>query len=219
MASQLEQAFEEIASNAVKATLAYARDEWIRTAQNKLKSTREDYIGAISGIYQESPYQGYIELQGKFPQMLETGFSSFDIKDGFLKSPKKKTTDTGWYMTIAFRHRTTGNLPNTMPKNVFNQAKRLGHGEQLKEALIRSLGYGPQTSHTGYTWKNSKYDNLTRIVKEYDSGKKHSQYLTYRRVSDKSDPASWIHPGYQGAKIVDEIRPKVESFAYDYFRS
>lgn len=219
MARELEQAFQTHISNALKATLAYAKSTWTSIAQQELKSSREDYISGISAVIMEDPLSGYITLKGKFPVMLEQGFNQFDIKSGFEKSPKAKSKpDGGWYLTVPYRHYTTSTFNPTMPKDIMKQAKNLNPGEQLSEALVSALGYKRGTSHTGYQWKNTMYDNLTRITKEYDSGKIHSQYITFRRVSDNSDPNSWIHPGYKGLKALDKVAPMTEKFFYDYMK-
>lgn len=207
---------DDIASEALKATLTYAKDSWTEEAQKGLKSTRPEYIPAIRGVFMESPLSGYIELVGRFPVMLEEGFSSFDMKDGFMKSPKKKETKDGnWYLTVPYRHRTSGNT-SVMPNSIKKHATKLSDGDRLSQLLVRQLGYEPQTSKTGYAWENSKFDSLQRIVKEYSGGAKRSQYMTFRRVSSKSDPKSWIHPGYKGLKALEKVSKKAEEFFYDY---
>lgn len=218
MTDELQQAFEEFVSGAVKASLLYARSEWVGIAQQKLRSSREDYIAGISEVTMTGPYNGYIELKGKFPNMLETGFTGFDMKTGFANSPKRKTSKTGgWYLTIPYRHRTSGSVA-PMPKDINKEAKKLGDRESLSEKLVASLGYKRETSHTGYRWKNAKFDGLTRVIKTYPSGMKRSQYLTFRRVSEKTDPGAWAHPGYHGLHAIDEVVTKTERFIYDYMK-
>lgn len=214
----LEKEFNKFINNALRATLNYARHEWISDAQQNLRSTREDYISGLQGVTITENNKGYIELKGSFPTMIEEGYSSFDMKMGFANSPKKKETPMGWYLTIPFRHMTASKIYPTMPKNVFKEAKKLSTGDRLTEALVRDLGYKPETSWAGYEWKNSMYDSLTRIVKEYSSGKTHGHYTTFRRVSNKTDTNAWMHPGYQGLKALDRVAPKVEDFFYDYIR-
>lgn len=205
-----------IVAQTLRATLSYARDTWIAEAQERLSTSRADYIRGLSTIKMTSDTQGYIELSGKWPVMLEEGFGSFDIKDGFSKSPKKTNTkDGGWYLTIPYRHKTSGNGA-VMPSNIKKESGKLKDGGFLEELLVRELGYKPQISSTGYKWKNAKYDQLNRIVKEYSSGKRSSQYLAFRRVGSKSDPKSWKHPGFKGLKALDRVSRKTEEFFYDY---
>lgn len=208
--------FESIVSDGVKATLAYARDEWVKKAQSGLKSSREEYLAGLSGVYMEDSLSGYIELRGAFPVMTEEGYSSFDMKEGFAKSPKRTQGKDGrWYLTIPYRH-TISSGPTAMPSNIYKQVKGLDHKKALAEFVVRQLGYKAGESWTGYQHKNSKYDSLTRFVKEYKSGKKRSQYVAFRRVSNNTDPLAWKHPGYRGLKAVDEVADKAEKFFYDY---
>ncbi len=218
-------AIDQIASDMVKATLSYARDELIQEAHNKLNSTSIEYKSAISPVVMENKLKGNVSLKGKFPAMLETGFTAFDEKIGFSRSPKKKKVnrwngrdnDPGWYLTIPYRHKTSGK--GALPSKIIKEAKNLNYGEYLTESLVRSLGYKPQTSFTGYKWRNAKYDNLNRIVKTYKSGQKRGQYITFRRVSDKSDSKAWIHPGFRGIKAFPNVSRKAEKFAYDYLEN
>lgn len=220
--TDIYKAIDNIASNMVKATLSYARDELIQEAHNKLSSTSIEYKAAISPVQMENQLKGSVSLNGKFPSMLETGFTAFDEKMGFSKSPKKKKVnrwnkgknDPGWFLTIPYRHKTSGK--GALPANVLKAAKELDIGQYLSESLIRSLGYKPQISFTGYKWRNAKYDNLNRVVKTYKSGQKRGQYITFRRVSDKSASNSWIHPGFKGIKAFPTVARKAEKFAYDY---
>lgn len=215
--NDIEKAINNMASDLVKATLSYSRNELISEAQSKLNTSRNDYISGVSAVYMEDDLNGKITLKGTWPVMVEEGFGPFDEKQGFFKSPKKKESqDGGWYLTIPYRHRTSGPV-NVMPNNIKKYASKLDHKEVLIQSIINELGYKPQTSWTGYTWSNSKYDGLQRMVKEYTSGKKHGQYITFRRVSDKSNPKSWQHPGYKGLKAFDTVTPKAETFAYEYW--
>lgn len=55
-------------------------------------------------------------------------------------------------------------------------------------------------------WKAGKYEGMIRTYKKYEdlTAKGGSQYFTFRRVSTKSDPQSWWHPGH-GIRPVTEV--------------
>lgn len=194
-------------------SLAVVKDEWQRRVQQKLNSTRPLYLmglnfDSVVYPYGNDAFAGAVVLKGKFPNMLESGFPSFDEKIGFSKSNRKHISKNGgWYLTIPMRHSTPGSFMygNPMPKNIYGQVKKLGNREHI------TVSGGQKTSWTGYVHKNNIYDGLTRIIKSYhnvNTGKvtNQSQYLTFRRVSNNSDPLSWMHPGYPGVKMANELQ-------------
>lgn len=194
--------------SSIQASLAIIRDRWQTEVQNKLNSARPLYLqglqwDSVMFPYDGDMFSGAVQLQGKFPNMLETGFTAFDMKIGFSKSDRKiKKKDGGWYLTIPFRHSTPGSFMygQPMPKAVYKKASKLGAGETL------SFPGAGDVSWKGYQRKNKTYDGLQRIVKSYQKATQ-SQYMTFRRVSDKSDPNSWWHPGYSGVKIAEGLMP------------
>ena len=198
---------------AIQGSLAIVRDRWQQEVQQKLKSSRMMYLqglgfDSITYPIDSDGFAGAVQLRGKFPNMLERGFSAFDIKLGFGKSPKvSKSKSGGWYLTIPFRHSTPGSngmFGSSMPKDVYKAAQKLPDGGRLSFP-----GVGDK-SWTGYQHKNKKHDGLTRIVRSYQSANQ-SQYYTFRRVSNNSDPMSWWHPGYKGVKIADNLMPFARS--------
>lgn len=199
-------------ANAIQAsittTLAVIKDRWQSEAQQKLHSTLPLYLmgldfNSVVYPYGGDAFSGAVELHGKFPNMLEKGFPAFDMKQGFGKSQRATHTKSGgWYLTIPIRHSTPGAFMygKPMPPNIYAQAKKLSNGKSL------SVPGGAAKSWTGYQHKANIHDGLTRIVKSYGRAKQ-SQYMTFRRVSNNSDPQSWMHPGYIGAKIADDLQP------------
>ena len=202
---------------AIQSSLAIVRDRWQQEVQQKLKSSRMLYLqglGFDSVVYPTDSmgFAGAVQLRGKFPNMLERGFSAFDIKIGFGKSSRvQKSKSGGWYLTIPFRHSSSGSngmYGAPMPKDVYKAARKLTDGGKL------SFPGAGDKSWTGYQRKNTRYDGLTRIVKSYQSATQ-SQYYTFRRVSNNSDPMSWWHPGYRGVKIADKLMTVAQSTFVD----
>ena len=195
----------------IQTSLAIVRDRWQTEVQQKLNSTRPLYLmglnfDSIQYPYDGNAFAGAVVLKGQFPNMLEKGWGAFDMKIGFGKSKRiTKKKNGGWYLTIPIRHSTPGSFMygKPMPKDVYNSAKKLGNGEHLSYP-----GLGDK-SWTGYQRKHKTYDGLTRIVKSYQNATQ-SQYMTFRRVSDKSDPLSWWHPGFQGVKVAESLMPFAE---------
>lgn len=207
---QLSPTIVNAVQGALQTSLSVVKDRWQTEAQEKLNSTRPLYLQGLqwdSIVYpDEDAFSGAVVLKGKFPNMLETGFSAFDIKVGFSKSDKRITKkDGGWYLTVPMRHSTPGSFMygNAMPRDVYGVARRLDNRERLSYP-----GQG-DVSWTGYQHKNKIYDGLTRIVKSYQNSTQ-SQYMTFRRVSDNSDPLSWWHPGFEGVNIATKLKPFAE---------
>lgn len=208
LASQIQQA----SSASVSATLMATKSYWEQVAQQRLVTTRNDYLLGLNAndSMEVGAMGGSLTLRGKWANMLESGFPAFDMKDGFQKSKRvvKKNGD-GWYLTIPFRHRTPGTVGSAvrgkeMPTDIYAQARLLlGNGQRLRGTETQ---YPPQVSWTGYQHKSGFYENMVRNEKIYDKAIQ-STYFTFRRVSDKSDPESWKHPGFPGIKAIDTVEP------------
>lgn len=198
--------------SSIQTSLALIKDRWQHSVQDKLNSTRPEYLKGLEfGI--QYPYGdhfcGAVVLDGKFPNMLEKGFKPFDIKIGFSKSQKiVRKKDGGWYLTIPLRHSTPNSFMygQPMPKDVYGVAKKLNpYQSGLGNQRLQWKGQA-EKSWTGYQHKTNIYQGMVRIVKSYQKATQ-SQYMTFRRVSDKSDPSSWWHKGFAGVHIADQIMP------------
>lgn len=202
--------------SSLQTSLAIIRDRWQTDIQNKLKGTRATYLqgldfNSIRYPLDQGGFSGSIELHGKLPRLLETGVPPFDMKVGFGKSKKvTKTKDGGWYLTIPMRHSTPGSkmYGAPMPKDIYNLARRLGDGERL------SVPGGGDKSWNGYQHKGNIYNGLQRIIKDNQKSKM-SRYVTFRRVSNQSDPMSWWHPGLEGVRELEKLTPFAESTFVD----
>lgn len=189
---------------------------WERLIGQNLHSTRNEYL---KGIFSEQPDDynlilGLTPRQSSLALMLEEGASSFDIKQGFEKSSKKhQKKDGGWYLTVPFRWATSeavaeSGFSNKMPKAIERLVKvskeplKLGN---LPENL-RKLG---QNKTSGYNHKFNIYEGLQRT--EIGSGQKEKRggYMSFRRVSDKSDKDSWMHPGFEALKLMDKASDEI----------
>jgi len=180
--------------------------EYVRSIQNGVRFL-EDLTGEV---FTTSPHGEYIE----------DGQPARDMKPKLLASPKAKTSKDGSkYITVPFRHGVPGSvgLP-AMPKHIYEQASRLGYSRRngFLKALITGRKYEwngrlkelpeGQRSHIAphpggkYTWKSGQFAGMVRM-----GNKGHTQYLTFRRLSEKSDPASWMHPGVPARRVRDAV--------------
>jgi hypothetical protein len=152
--------------------------------------------------------------------LIEEGFEPFDQKEGLLGSPKAKTGKNGSrYITVPFRHGVPGtNTMQAMPKHIYEQAKNLTYSRRNNFLVAfftrRKYSWGgrlpsssedQRTHHAphpgaGYTWSTGRFSGMVKMGKP-----KHTQYLTFRRVSTNSDPRSWQHPGVKPRPIREAV--------------
>lgn len=183
--------------------------EYVRSIQDGLRF-REDLTGEV---FTTSPH-GVI---------IEKGQRARDMKPGLLASPRAKTNKEGKrYITVPFRHGTPGTvgLP-PMPKEVYSAAKNLAYsrreqglsssnkqyvwGGRYKQGVERDAQYGMRVHiaphpGAGYQHRSGIYEGMVRMGKG-----RHTQYLTFRRVSENSDPRSWQHPGVPPRPIREAV--------------
>jgi hypothetical protein len=161
---------------------------------------------------------------------IEDGITAYDMKHGLLNGPRSKPLKdgSGRYNTVPFRHYTPkANSPISigmkMPTDVYNQAKQLTKTTQNPNGTInwgQTLDWDKEkmTSWTGYEHKNDINHNMYRVG--YD---KHTQYVTFRRVSTPrtkmitrgprkgqmirlgSDPNSWWNHGTVGNPVAEAV--------------
>lgn len=205
---------------------------WRETASRELNSTRDRYIRGIQQpvIFDNV---AIIELIGTLPNMIESGATAFDMKKGFQQSSKIKISAQGsWFLTIPFRWATSNALgeneafSNKMPKEVYDVAKNLSetksnigskkviYGSSLKEAQLPKDFQGKKTRqeikdaegkviYGAYKHKSNIYSGITKTQKTYEKATQ-SQYFSFRRVSENSDPLSWIHPGLMAKNFAEK---------------
>lgn len=200
-------------------------------AANTLKQTKRRYINAVK-LVDSGKLEGTVVLDySKDPlvKMLEEGASSFDMKASFLNSPKVKIGKKGGkYLTIPFRWATPDAIGESdafvghMPDEVYEIAKE-------KETIIPVSGGGTRSAgisinelpaqfqikkvrpiikdskgkkmFDAYQHKNSIYEGIT---KQNDSVTGQNTYHSFRRVSEKSDKDSWIHPGIERYNLIQK---------------
>ena len=187
---------------------------WEEQIDNNLKSTRSEYK---KGIFQEqgddnSVVIGLTSRQSTLALMIEDGSEPFDEKQGFSQSDKRKTNKKDqWYITIPFRFATSGaigessafsgKLPQPIMNLVKSQTTPLTIGDINK--VPGNYGELGKNMTSGYQHKFNIYEGLQRV--EVGSGQNESRgaYMNFRRVSENSDPAAWIHPGFEARHFME----------------
>lgn len=196
-----------------------ARQEWIRLARERLRSSKKEYILGI-GPAEVRGLVGTIRLNGWLPNAIEEGKPPFDMKPGLLSGPNVKRTKKGQpYNTVPFSIKTPGSQSfgaMEMPKSIYSLAKNLDVGESLKlpkrlEGYAVRTRLSPEISKWGhYTWKTSPYEGVTKTWKFPGQGSGPKAYKSFRRVSRKSNPNSWIHPGFRAKNLMEEAANNLE---------
>lgn len=216
---------------------AAAYQFWTKLAQTQLKSSSRDYVNAL--VYAVDDSRATVALVGQIPNMIENGWPGGDMK-GYLLSGKnvKHSKDGTPYNTVPFRHgaptssgRNTGaqmpmsiykvaqKLAPTISRPMSEQGKaggtqwggRLHPGLPMKDLTRKVLTRKMQPWH-----KSGVYEGMVRKAQPTAAGKlQTSGYTTFRRVSAKSDPKAFIHPGIAPRKFAKQVSRYVEKIAAD----
>lgn len=216
-----------------------AQNEWIRLAQSRLQTSREDYV---NGLRQAESFKRLdrgggsivyeLQLVGKMPNNYEFGMPSFDMKavrPGWLGGKKAKiAADGSTYVTIPFRHSTSGSgrmaytgkaaavkdptLKQQLRKAVrdygLDRMTRLATGQVVTGPTARIPNKAAVHPYLrGLTRYQQAGTTTTRSGKQKGSG----SLMTFRRMSTKSKPGSWIHPGLEAANLMPEVESFIDS--------
>lgn len=194
---------------------------WEKEAESKLRSSRDQYIRSIV-VNDLGHAKASVDLVGQLPNMIESGAESFDMKVGLLKGKNSKLTKNGIrFNTVPFYIGTPGTLSENfsmeLPKEVYEiilkkpqyipivggMASQLTF-EDLPEKYIvkesRMVQHPVSKAWAHYTHKSSKYEGVQR---QRSNVTRQNTYVSFRRVSENSDPFSWIHPGMQASNLAD----------------
>ncbi len=190
-------------------------------AQQNLKSTRNRYLRAIQ-TFSEAPGHASVVLSLKDPlvAMIEEGASSFDMKTGFLASPKVKTDKKGnKYLTIPFRWAASGSVGESevfsfkMPEEIHTIVKKktftipvVGGGIKTASLTVDEIPkqYQVQTKRQNipgfdaYFHKGNIYEGISKYKDETTD---QNVYKSFRRVSENSDQSAFIHPGIKAYNL------------------
>lgn len=195
-------------------------ERWRDLVGRELSKSRQEYLKAMY-IDRTSPLEvvfGLSARESPLALMVEEGTPPFDEKPGLLASPKAKQKKSGgFYITVPFRHATpeaiaeSGVFSSILPQDVYTLAKNSQTPLKREQLPINQQTPGsrkaidtPGLKVPEYIHKTAKYEGLVRIEASSSNKEKRSQYMTFRRVSDKSDPNSWFNGGIEAKKLMDK---------------
>ncbi len=204
---------DELVDYVVKSVAGSFAVNWEEIAVRELASSRQQYVKGIL-TRDEGSGSAAVILAGWLPNAIESGFPAFDMKEGILNGPKAKTGKNGnRYSTIPFYVGTPTALEENfngglMPKEIYKQMKNRDAGVPLEASELKSpfdqrkvheVQTGPQQWEV-YQHKSPIYEGLT---KKTDAVTKQNTYMSFRRVSDASDPSAFYHPGIEARHLAD----------------
>jgi len=203
-------------SNLLDVVVANYVDIWEHKVMSELHSTKRQYLDAIY-VNRLNEFTTIVGLnpKSKLALMVEGGTSPFDMKNGFKNSKNVKYNSKGkWYLTVPFRHATPDAIGESeifsgkLPREIYDLAK-----SNYKSGIVRGLikqelplefqknGSNPTT---GYNHKNSIFEGLKRVESSSTKKENRGMYVTFRRVSEKSDKGSWVHKGFVARNLMEK---------------
>lgn len=203
-------------------TAAFAQ-EWENQASQNLHSSRNLYMRSIV-VSDPGPFKGAVELVNDVPNMIESGKPPYDMKPVLLNGKKAKTGKNGKkYNTVPYSIGTPEaleeNFSTIMPEAIYEAVKSKPQDipivggvrtqgltkaeipEQYREP-IKKMVFNPKSeAFEEYTHKSSIYEG---IVRQKSNVTGQNSYMSFRRVSENSDPLAWIHPGFTAMNLAEK---------------
>jgi len=198
---------------------ALSRARWIHLAQQRLHSSRRDYIAGIQAI-EGTGDERYIELVGKLPNMIEQGIGPFDQRDALLTNAKINK-DGQRYKSIPFRHGSpsskgasgtpmgsqfagvlSSGSASRLGSSVFKQAQALKGRQRLSSRTHFDLAPKLKPHH-----RASPFEGMQKVHKQYRSSSQ-SQFMSFRTISE-GNPEGWIHPGIVARNLHVEVESHI----------
>jgi len=198
-------------------------DRLTTAAHQALNTTAPDYVRGLQqpDSLDVTDSAVTVVLVGALPQALEKGFNAFDLKAKLLQHAKHFSKSGSPYVDVPFRHGTRQDatrlqaMPPAVMAAMRKVVKETAPGEQARLRMVtpgreftRNLRFGDRMIPTRVQHKRGLYDDMIRMVSPATPNS--GQYRTIRRISEKSDPTSWWHPGFRGVHLFDKELPAAE---------
>ena len=144
---------------------------------------------------------GKIVLTLKDPLLraVEYGIDSFDMKARLLAKHGKPSKSGGMYVDVPFEHDAASVSPAA--KKAIKKTGRL--------SIITPGRQFTKTLHLGDVSKRIRVKHKRGIAD--DMMKRGRTYVTIRRISTKSAPSSWWHPGFRGRHVIEKVTPDIRA--------
>lgn len=169
------------------------------------------------------PLAGRVSATADHADAIEKGSPPRDMKPNLLSGSRSRVSKKGVrYVIIPFRHNVPGAsaMGRAMPKEVYRVAKSLAMSHVTGKANARGVSVERATYHWGqssrihpygwrsriapagheYTHKVSIYEGMVRMGPKGQGG-----YMTFRVVSENSDPNSWWSPGVEPKPVSEAV--------------
>ncbi len=143
-----------------------------------------------------------------YAKAVEEGAPAYDMKQNLPTAPRaRRTKDGHLYLIIPFRHGAVNTTRlKAMPRSVYALAKTMAHSRSLGSPSTRLSGTGWTVPKFTYQWQGRvtkkallgaglsdadarRYQGMVRM-----GGAGQTTYLTFRVMSEKSKPGSWVRP-------------------------
>jgi hypothetical protein len=227
---------------------ALARAKWIKLAQQKLSSSKRDYIDGIQAV-SGSGGERQIVLAGVLPNMVERGIDAYDMRETLLGEGKgKRAADGSRYRAIPFRHSTPGGRgqagaemgsqygpapelsralrgrmegmsSDRLGKAIYDQAKKLRGGRRLgRRTMVQVPGQGQMAVPKLAPHHSTDIFAGMQRSRKTYARATQSKYTTFRTISDKTTEG-WIHPGITGRGLAAEVEQHTERLVADVLSS
>ena len=215
---ELKQAVNDLAHAAYSNIVAKVQSKKMspNNRSSYLNSLKFNKIGEDSYI---------ISLEKTWPEKLEKGFASYNMKDTLLQSTKRvsvgsragepwvRTSKAGnKYASVPLQKRMSGStLSGDMENDIKNLLSKTINGRQqkLSEVVKNTEGNYIKGKVATTVEEHPVFGKFNRYQHVSDSGKVSSIFIAYKTISELS--SGWVHPGHKGYNFFDETEKWVET--------
>lgn len=210
---RLERAF-DLARPKIQALVV---DRVALLADKELHTTAKKYVAAVQESGAVEVKLDAITIKVTKPEViaLDRGMSSFDMKRRLLAHARHFSKTGEPYVDIPFQHKAS-EVPAVIKQQAAARAKASGmdtvrvpgrtSGKSFTKETHRVSVFGMRTRSVNVEHKRGIHDDL---IRHKATGARTARYVTIRRISGKSSPSSWLHPGFKGLRLLDKVLPMV----------